>query len=424
MSRQELADAVNRYLADKQDPDGPVTANHVGKLEQGLYTWPRALRRQAYRAVLGAASDAQLGFFNIRRRPSAAEMIPAPGARPASPARPPNQLPSQPEHPSAVGGGPAAVCGSIMTGSPQWSLPVRSAAHLEELLAHLRDQWHALVKTDNLLGPRFALTGVLNQLLVVEALLTQVRVQHRDAVLRLAAGYAESAAWLYEDSGDLARSGQWTDRAMAWAYEADDHVMVAWAMFRRSQQAADGGRGDEVVGLARAARRREHRLPEPMRAAIRVQEAYGHAVNGEPAATHELLDQAHAWAAQDTAGDARTGQGSYCTSGYIELQRASCLLALKQPGPAVQLFQRALPTLPVVYQRDRAAALSRMAAAFAAVGHPEQAAATAASALSTARTAGSRRVEAQIRHVAHILARHRHLAPVDELLHDLQRPES
>ena len=42
MSRQELADAVNRYLADKQDPDGPVPANHVGKLEQGLYTWPRA----------------------------------------------------------------------------------------------------------------------------------------------------------------------------------------------------------------------------------------------------------------------------------------------------------------------------------------------------------------------------------------------
>jgi hypothetical protein len=65
-----------------------------------------------------------------------------------------------------------------------------------------------------------------------------------------------------------------------------------------------------------------------------------------------------------------------------------------------------------------------MAAAFAAVGHLEQAAATAASALSTARTAGSRRVEAQVRQVAHAVARHRHLPPVDELLHDLQRPES
>jgi hypothetical protein len=68
MSRQELADEVNRYLRDRSDPDGPVTANQVGKLEQGVNTWPRALRREAYRAVLGAASDAELGFFNIRRK--------------------------------------------------------------------------------------------------------------------------------------------------------------------------------------------------------------------------------------------------------------------------------------------------------------------------------------------------------------------
>jgi transcriptional regulator with XRE-family HTH domain len=34
-------------------------------------------------------------------------------------------------------------------------LPVGSVDHLDELLAHLRDQWHALVRTDNLLGPRF-----------------------------------------------------------------------------------------------------------------------------------------------------------------------------------------------------------------------------------------------------------------------------
>jgi tetratricopeptide (TPR) repeat protein len=70
MSRQELADAVNAYLAGTNDPDGPVTANHVGKLEQGTNTWPRALRRQAYRMVLGATTDAELGFYNIRRRPT------------------------------------------------------------------------------------------------------------------------------------------------------------------------------------------------------------------------------------------------------------------------------------------------------------------------------------------------------------------
>src|SRR6266498_2281263 len=47
---------------------------------------------------------------------------------------------------------------------------ITSPAHLQEILVHLREQWHALVKTDNLLGPRFALAGVLNQISVVEAL--------------------------------------------------------------------------------------------------------------------------------------------------------------------------------------------------------------------------------------------------------------
>jgi len=32
------------------------------------------------------------------------------------------------------------------------------------LITHLREQWHLLVKTDNLLGSRHAVSGVLDQL--------------------------------------------------------------------------------------------------------------------------------------------------------------------------------------------------------------------------------------------------------------------
>jgi transcriptional regulator with XRE-family HTH domain len=35
-----------------------------------------------------------------------------------------------------------------------------TTAQAEELLSHMQEQWHALVKTDNLLGPRYALTAV------------------------------------------------------------------------------------------------------------------------------------------------------------------------------------------------------------------------------------------------------------------------
>ena len=42
----------------------------------------------------------------------------------------------------------------------QVRLTAFTAGQLDELIGHLDDQWHALVKTDNLLGPRHALAGV------------------------------------------------------------------------------------------------------------------------------------------------------------------------------------------------------------------------------------------------------------------------
>jgi hypothetical protein len=222
-------------------------------------------------------------------------------------------------------------------------LILTSPVHVDEVLTHLRDQWHTLVKTDNLLGPRFALAGVLSQIALVEALLSTLRDAPRLEAVRLAAQYAESAAWLYEDSGNLAHARHWTSRTMEWAYEAGDHSMLAWTVFRRSQQASVSRDGAQVIGLARAARRDEHLLGTAMRAAIRAQEAYGHALDDNELDSQRLLDEAHAWAASDTAGDARGGNGSYCTPAYIEVHRASCWLTAGQPKRAIRLYETALP---------------------------------------------------------------------------------
>jgi hypothetical protein len=69
MSREELADAANLHLSS-EDRDGPITADLIGRIEQGRTAWPRAHRRAAFRAVFGVDSDTQLGFFNRRRRRS------------------------------------------------------------------------------------------------------------------------------------------------------------------------------------------------------------------------------------------------------------------------------------------------------------------------------------------------------------------
>lgn len=74
MSRQELADAVNKHLAQRDAPR-PIDANHIGKLERGVYHWPSADYRQALRTVLGAASDADLGFYAHRRSTTASDTV-------------------------------------------------------------------------------------------------------------------------------------------------------------------------------------------------------------------------------------------------------------------------------------------------------------------------------------------------------------
>jgi tetratricopeptide (TPR) repeat protein len=308
----------------------------------------------------------------------------------------------------------------IVTGlGPVDRLVVTSPAHLREIVAHLREQWHALVKTDNLLGPRYALAGVLNQITVVDALRSVLRDEQRREVVRLGARYAESAAWLHEDAGNMAQARYWTNRAMEWAYEGDDERMLAWTIFRRSQQAAATPDAAQVIGLARAARRHEERLATPARAAIRVQEAYGHALDGDEQASQRLLDEAQTWAASDTVGDARGGHGSYCTSSYIEIQRANCWLASGQPKKAIALYEEGLRTLPTVYQRNRAAALSRLAVAYVADGQLEQAAGTAHAALPVARSTGSRRILEEIKGTSAELTPHRPLQGVAALLDDL-----
>jgi hypothetical protein len=90
----------------------------------------------------------------------------------------------------------------------------------------------------------------------------------------------------------------------------------------------------------------------------------------------------------------------------------------------VKTRQNALESLPVVYHRDRAAALSHLAAAYAVDAQPEQAAATARAALPVARAAGSGRIVGEIKSVGARLASYRRLPAVAALLDDLDHGNS
>jgi hypothetical protein len=59
--------------------------------------------------------------------------------------------------------------GTDMRYSPVVGEVVIPTGETEELITYLRDQWHLLVRADNLLGPRHALGGVLSQLDILTA---------------------------------------------------------------------------------------------------------------------------------------------------------------------------------------------------------------------------------------------------------------
>ncbi|MEU0845173.1 hypothetical protein ABZ370_37685 [Streptomyces sp. NPDC005962] len=292
-----------------------------------------------------------------------------------------------------------------------------SSGHSEAAIEHLRDMWHTLVRADNLFGPRHTLTAVHQQLDVLQGLLEDSRGEHRQELLKLSAQYAESAAWLHEDSMDAASAETWTSRAMEWAMEADDEAMLSWTLFRRSQLAAGKRNAGQAIGLAQAVQRHERALTRPMKAAAIQQEAQGLALDGDEVACHRKLDEAHEFAAlAESSGDARSGHGDFCTPSYIEIQRANCWLNLSRPDLAVSTFQPALAGLPDVYQRDRGLAQARLAMAYVGIQEYEQAAAESASVLDMARDSGSGRTLQEAVKAVNALAAASNVPAVRDLL--------
>jgi hypothetical protein len=266
----------------------------------------------------------------------------------------------------------------------------------EAVLMHLREMWHMLVQSDNLLGPRHALDGVHQNLGVLQDLLECTGPHLRGDVLVLAARYAESAAWLHEDcatdAAGTAQAAHWTNQAMAWSVEAGDDVMTAWTLFRRAQQATASGHAAPSISLSRAVQRYDHILTPQMRAAALQQEAQGYALAGEEVACHRLIDQAETFAARpESAGDGRSGHGDFATPAYLEGQRANCWLLLGRSDRAVPILSTALAAMPQVYRRDRGLLHARLATAHARTGDMDQGVDHARQALVVARSGGSTR---------------------------------
>lgn len=309
----------------------------------------------------------------------------------------------------AVGVKPSGVWGSPLppdTGAAS-PLTAKAALDLEVVCEHLDEAWHSLVRADNLFGPRAALPGVLTNLALIERALPDLAGQARTALARWAAQFAESAAWLCEDLGEITTAEHWALQAGGWAVEATDPALESWILVGRARRSAYRREAGGAIALARAAQRAGSALSPAMRAAALAEEAEGHALAGEERTCHARLDEAERWAErveEDARGDARGGHGALCIPSYIAGRRARCWTLLGKPARAVPLFDYSLSGQPAAYHRDRAWVLAGLARAYAEVGDMDEAAASAHRALDIALPTESGRTKRAIHEAAARLA--------------------
>jgi transcriptional regulator with XRE-family HTH domain len=266
---------------------------------------------------------------------------------------------------------------------------------LDEVAGHLRRAFAEFSTADWLLGPRLVLASVTGHLALVEQLLARMSSDRSLELLSLGARYAEFSSWLHQDLGDPRAASLWADRAMEWAHEARDSVMVSYVLARKSDQAAAARDGVRAVGLARAAQQQPGHLPARVQAVAVLQEARGLALAGEEFACYQKLDRALELAAIGKHSS-EVGPGRYCSVEFVELQRASCLMELGRARPAIESFERGLARLPTIHRRDRGVYLSRLAVAHAIDGDPEAASATGLQAAQIAHATGSGRIELEL----------------------------
>jgi hypothetical protein len=120
MSRQELAELVNAYLLKTAKLTTDLDGNYIGKLERGVHRWPSAGYRNAFRTVLNAATDADLGFYITgRSRTHPSDALFAALAYFLSPIPIPRELPDRCRRPGAADADRPGTVAAV-PGRPHW----------------------------------------------------------------------------------------------------------------------------------------------------------------------------------------------------------------------------------------------------------------------------------------------------------------
>jgi len=226
MSRQELAEAVNAWQWRARGKEDRLDETDIGRLERGEIRWPGRERREAFRAVLGASTEVDLGFYPHRRsRTRPGEVRPGP--------------PTPTEPPSTAAGEPV-VSGHRLDNGPEADL-VEFVATLDQHGIGSAELTAVDLAIDRLdldfarLPPDEVLAKSRLLMKRISAHLRQPQtLRHHERLVTLAARLAGLRAWACFDIDDHGAADRWYELAVNVAYEARAWALGAWLLGAQS----------------------------------------------------------------------------------------------------------------------------------------------------------------------------------------------
>lgn len=249
-------------------------------------------------------------------------------------------------------------------------------------------------RVDNLAGPNYVLATVEGQLQQVE----QLASDGGPELAHLAARYSEFAGWLHQDVGNDAEALRLTSRAVDLAEIAGDGELTTYNRMRKANVLS--GRLDLPLAAATAEAAladATERFPNLVPVCLR-QSALTFARMRDERSARAAIERAVGMTSSTVDGAGVLSP--YCTTSYVQMEAALCLLMLRQPLAAEAACREALTGWPAELVRDRTLCLARRGIALVELREVDEACGAALDALDGVRSAPSGRVLYMLRLIA------------------------
>lgn len=361
MSRAELAEAVNDYLWDSTGRRYQLDSHTIARYERGAVRWPSAPYRSGLRHVLGASSDAELGFHPTRRGST---------CQPTDMDTMPSAIPNSTSV-AAVGSSPTAFLAdtTVDTPAPAWT----SWTEVE----HIRATTRAVAMSENLFGGGLSCEAALAQLRWTGQLLhTRSKPDVYSATAEAVGNLAGVVAYSAFDIANHTAADRCFTFALWCADQAGSWQLRANTLADMARKAIYLGKLDDALSLIEFAQVRMDRLSATARAILCTIRARLLALTGRHHEAGDEVDRADEHFAQSDPGNDPPWLCYYNTAEH-QGSTGKALLPLaharSEPALSASRLRTAIDLQGSDYPRSRAFSRVRLASLLMSTGNLDEA---------------------------------------------------